>query len=176
MVFGATASSKLVARIDPRYLSGTGTILAGTALYFFSRLDFGHVNYWADIMPFIVLMSLGMGLTFVPMTLVAVHGVRTQDAGAGSGVLNTMQQVGGALGLATLSAVASHFTTQKLGELVATNPRNPLNGPEAFAHGATHAFLVGAFMIWAASAIVWLLLNVKHTELADEIPEGVHVG
>lgn len=177
MVFGATLSSKLMTKFDPRYLAGTGTLLAGFALFMFSRIEFGSENYWTDIAPFIVVMSLGMGLTFVPMTLVAVHGVRTQDAGIGSGVLNTMQQVGGALGLATLSAVASHFTTQKLGELVAANPRNPLAGLEAFADGATHAFLVGAFMIWAASLIVWLLLNVKHEEIsADGAPEGVHVG
>ena len=173
MVFGATASSKLIAKVDPRVLSGIGTILAGLALFFFSRMEYGHVNYWADIMPFIVMMSLGMGLIFVPMTLVAVHGVKAQDAGAGSGVLNTMQQVGGALGLATLSAVAAHFTTTKLADLVASGKPDP---GEAFASGATHAFFVGAIMIWAASAIIWLLLNVKHTELAEDVPEGVHVG
>ncbi|MEZ0578687.1 MFS transporter [Nocardioides sp. MH1] len=178
MVFGATVSSKLIARMDPRFLSGTGTILAGIALFAFSRLEFGAENYWTDIMPFIVLMSVGMGLTFVPMTLVAVHGVRTQDAGIGSGVLNTMQQVGGALGLATLSAVASHYTTSKAADLVASGGGvgDRLLGLHAFADGATHAFLVGAFMIWTASLIVWLLLNVKHAELGTEAPEGVHVG
>jgi len=176
MVFGATASSKLASKVDPRYLAGVGTILAGFALYSFSRLEFGQESYWTDIVPFVVLMSVGMGLTFVPMTLTAVHGVRTQDAGIGSGVLNTMQQVGGALGLATLSAVASHFATDKLGELVVADPTNPSNPAAAFAAGATHAFLVGAFMIWGASLIIWLLLNVKHTELATDAPEGVHVG
>ncbi|GAA1508802.1 MFS transporter [Nocardioides humi] len=178
MVFGATASSKLISKVDPRFLAGTGTILAGLALFGFSRLELGHESYWTDIVPFVVLMSIGMGLTFVPMTLVAVHGVRTQDAGIGSGVLNTMQQVGGALGLATLSAVASHFTTGKLGELVSSgsNPADPLTGLTAFADGATHAFIVGAFMIWTASLIIWALLNVKHTELAGDAPEGVHVG
>jgi len=89
-----------------------------------------------------------------------------------------MQQVGGALGLAILSTVASHFILERAAEL---------GGPDAdpgevailsFAEGATTAFLVGAFMIWAASALVWALLNVKHTELAtDDAPEGaaVHV-
>ena len=177
MVFGATLSSRLMSRVDPRFIAGTGTILAGFALFGFSTLEFGHENYWTDIMPFVVLMSLGMGMTFVPMTLAAVHRVRTQDAGIGSGVLNTMQQVGGALGLATLSAVAAHFTTSKMGDLMAGDPTNPLNGARAFADGATHAFLVGAFMIWGASLIVWLLLNVKHTEISEEeAPEGVHVG
>ena len=53
--------------------------------------------------PFIVLMSFGMGMTFVPLTLTAVHHLRDEDSGIGSGVLNTMQQVGGALGLAMLA-------------------------------------------------------------------------
>jgi len=185
MVFGATASSKLIARLDPRYLSGLGTILAGVALFMFSRLQFGSVSYWTDIMPWILLMSVGMGLTFVPMTLVAVHGVRTEDAGIGSGVLNTMQQVGGALGLASLSAVAAHFVAAradvlapKLAAAAQTGDKNGLLRlqMDAFAHGATHAFLVGAMMIWVASALLWLLLNVKHTELAGDAPEGVHVG
>ena len=74
----------------------------------------GHVgadvNYWTSIFPFIVLMSIGMGLTFVPLTLTAVHHVRAEDSGIGSGVLNTMQQVGGALGLAILE----HGRAQRL--------------------------------------------------------------
>lgn len=177
MVFGATASSKLLSKVDPRFLAGTGTILAGTALFAFSRIEYGAENYWTDIMPFVVLMSLGMGLTFVPMTLVALHGVRAEDAGIGSGVLNTMQQVGGALGLATLSAVASHFATDKIADLAASGYAGADIALQGFADGATHAFLVGAFMIWGASLIIWLLLNVKHEELAsDGAPEGVHVG
>ena len=52
-------------------------------------------------------MSVGMGLVFVPLTLTAVHHLRDEDSGIGSGVLNTMQQVGGALGLALLSTLAT---------------------------------------------------------------------
>ncbi len=76
------------------------------------------VNYWTQIFPFIVLMALGMGAVFVPLTLTAVHHVRAEDSGIGSGVLNTMQQVGGALGLAILSTVAVHFAQAKTDQLV----------------------------------------------------------
>lgn len=209
MVFGATASSKLISRVDPRFLAGTGTILAGFALLMFSRLSIDDstsailshvasgapigdgVNYWTHIAPFIVVMSLGMGLTFVPMTLVAVHGIRTEDSGIGSGVLNTMQQVGGALGLAFLSTIATHFATDRANELFASVQSAGGSAPSgaalaqlketvgfaAFAHGSTTAFLTGAFMIWTASLIIWSLLSVKHTELAsDEAPAGVHAG
>jgi EmrB/QacA subfamily drug resistance transporter len=174
MIAGATGSSKLIAKMDPRFLTGAGTLLGGLALFMFHQLEAGSVNYWTDVMPWVVVMSFGMGLTFVPMTLTSLHGIPTQDAGIGSGVLNTMQQVGGALGLAILSTVASHYTLERAHELVG-NPQGPVL---AFAHGATTAFLTGAFMMWGASALVWLFLNVSHKELADDAdnPELAGVG
>jgi MFS family permease len=207
MVLGATLASKLLTRVDPRFIAGTGTLLGGLSLFMFHRIDaatgagdvleaakggdhLGHtVNYWTDLMPWIVLMSFAMGLTFVSMMMAAVHHVRQQDAGIGSGVLNTMQQVGGALGLAILSTVAAHYTTghlgtiggslQGLGDRLAGVDQGALQQQTyfaAFSYGATRAFLVGAFMMWAASAIVWIFLNVKHEEMAtDAAPEGVAV-
>jgi EmrB/QacA subfamily drug resistance transporter len=199
IVIAATVSSKLMERVDPRWLAGIGTAMAGAALFGFSRLPYDDslanlsvdAHYASDILPFIVLMSLGMGMTFVPITLTAVHGVGARDSGIGSGVLNTMQQVGGALGLATLSTVAVHFTSDKVGSLVAAakagapaggadpaqaKQLETLIGHVAFTEGATHAFLTGAGMIWLGTLIVVLFLNVKHEELAvDEAPEGVGV-
>ena len=207
MVFGATLASKLMTRVDPRFISGTGTLLGGISLFMFHRLDaatgasdvlhaaqggdhLGHtVSYWADLMPFITLMSFGMGMTFVPMMMAAIHGVRSEDAGIGSGVLNTMQQVGGALGLAVLSTVAAHYTSnhlttigaslQGLGDQLAGVDQTALHRQTyfaAFSYGATHAFLVGAFMLWVASGLVWTLLNVKKEEMAEiEAPEGAAV-
>lgn len=210
IVVAATVSSKLIAWVDPRYIAGVGTAMAGLALLGFSRLSVdasptaivgaltsgqehlgADVSYWTQIFPFIALMSLGMGATFVPMTLAAVHGVGARDSGIGSGVLNTMQQVGGALGLAALSTVAVHFSTDRAAEIGAGLQQLGGTAPSgsarqaveslvyqgAFAEGATNAFLTGAFMIWAASVVVWVFLSVKHEELAtEEAPEGVHAG
>ena len=200
IVVAAVISSKLVERVDPRWLAGVGTAMAGAALFGFSKLPYddrlGHLavtaHYATDILPFIVLMSLGMGLTFVPLTLTAVHGVGARDSGIGSGMLNTMQQVGGALGLATLSTVAVHFTQDKATSLGAAaqaaaaqgGPADPqqlaqlkqLVGQVAFTEGATHAFLTGAGMIWLGTLIALVFLNAKHEDLAtDEVPEGVGV-
>jgi hypothetical protein len=143
-------------------------------------------------------MSFGMGLVFVPLTLTAVHHVRTEDSGIGSGVLNTMQQVGGALGLATLATVSLHFTSgrgdelapgilaeaqrQGLDQAMAPDKFQQLVGTAtqlgSFTDGATAAFLVGAGMILLGSLVVWLFLDVKHEELATDGPEAVpvHVG
>ncbi len=219
IIIAATIVSNLVNRIDPRYIAGVGTLMAAFALYGFSRLsvpDGGQdvlkavssgqplgsgVNYWVDIMPYVCLMALGMGAVFVPLTLTAVHNLRTEDAGVGSGVLNTMQQVGGAFGLAALATVGSHYTNahiasiaptigrgvsqldpgvvqQLLNQLHLTSP-SELVGALAyiggFPIGATHAFLVGVFMMLAGSAVVWIFLDVKHEELATETPDDVPV-
>lgn len=204
MIISATAASKLISHVDPRILSGVGTLLSAAALYGFSRLSVpdsasgmiqavsagnlgDDVSYWTHVLPFVVLMAFGMGLNFVPLTLVAVHRLRAQDSGIGSGVLNTMQQVGGALGLATLSTVALHFSSARAEEVapqigaaaqgqLSADQVGSLAGLVGFADGATHAFLVGSLMMLAASAIVWIFLDVRHEELAtDDAPEGVAV-
>lgn len=207
MVFGAMISSKLMSKVDPRFLAGTGTLLAGVALLNFNRLsvndsaatltskineqvgnfaagnaNIAHlgtdINYWTSIFPFIALMAFGMSLTFIPLTLAAVHHVEEADSGIASGVLNTMQQVGGALGLATLATIAQHFFTQtkdKLDPLVSGTEapqavKDLIVGQASFTVGGTNAFLVGAFMIWAASAILWIFLDVSHEEMATDGP------
>jgi predicted MFS family arabinose efflux permease len=199
IIVAATISSKLMEKVDPRWLAGFGTALAGAALFGFSRLPYSDsisnlsvdAHYATDILPYIVMMSLGMGLTFVPLTLTAVHGVGMRDSGIGSGVLNTMQQVGGALGLAVLSTVAVHFTSDKVSELAgaakaaggsgAVDPEKAqqlqtLIGNVAFTEGATHAFLTGAGMIWLGTVIVLVFMNARAKDLAtDEAPEGVGV-
>ena len=197
IIIAATVSSKLMEKVDPRWLAGIGTAMAGAALFGFSRLPYDDslaslsvsASYASDILPFIILMSLGMGMTFVPITLTAVHGVGARDSGIGSGVLNTMQQVGGALGLATLSTVAVHFTSDKVASLsgaaqsaggsadpAQVEKMQTLIGQVAFTEGATHAFLAGAAMIWLGTVIVLLFLNARHEDLAtDEVPEGVGV-
>ena len=190
MVLAAATASRLVARVDPRWLAATGTALAGAALFGFSRIGYDdriahlavHASYVTNVLPFVLLMSFGMGLTFVPITLTAVHGVGQRDSGIGSGVLNTMQQVGGALGLATLSTVSVHFLQQKAAELgaaakAAAAQTGAAPSPEklhalqqtiakvSFTEGATHAFLVGAGMVWLGTLIVLVFLNVRHEDL-----------
>lgn len=215
IVIGAALSSNLASRIDPRYLAGAGTIMSAISLFAFSRISIDDspsavvaalaagdpagtdLNYWTSVFPFVVLMAIGMGLVFVPLTLTAVHHVRAEDSGIGSGVLNTMQQVGGALGLAVLSTVSLHFVNARGDEVgpgiakalgdAGVDPNATVPGSTStfaeiagfqatFTEGAVHAFIVGAALMLAASVIVWAFLNVKHEELATDGPEGVHVG
>ncbi|MCY7403015.1 MAG: MFS transporter [Nocardioides sp.] len=195
IVFGAGLASNLVNRVNPRSISGVGTLLAAGALFGFSRLPFDTTfpaedvtgSYASDILPFIVLMAFGMGLTFVPVTLTAVHHLRSEESGIGSGVLNTAQQVGGALGLAVLATVATQTFTDRGKELATAGAQagGPQLSPEQmqrfqdiaqqqiFTEGSTQAFLVGSILMLAASAVIWIFLDVKHEELATDGPEGV---
>lgn len=200
LVVAAGLSSSLVNRFDPRYLAGVGTLMAAVALWGFSRLPYdtdvsslplkdlqGH--YASDLLPFIVLMAFGMGMTFVPLTLTAVHHLRAEDSGIGSGVLNTMQQVGGALGLSLLGTVATQTMDDRARELAAASKAaaadlapdqlaalQKIAGAQIFTEGSTHAFLLGAGLMIVASLVTWVFLNVRHAELATDGPEGVHIG
>jgi EmrB/QacA subfamily drug resistance transporter len=193
IVVGAGMASNLVNRINPRYIAGVGTLIAAGALYGFSTLPYDTSfppsdlvgSYVSDILPFIVMMSFGMGLTFVPVTLTAVHHLRAEESGIGSGVLNTAQQVGGALGLAVLATVATQTFTDRGKEFAAAAAGGPQPSPEQakvfaeiaqqqiFTEGSTNAFLVGSILMLAASAVIWIFLDVKHEELATDGPEGV---
>jgi len=201
IVVAAGLTSNLINRVDPRYLAGAGTLLATIALFGFSRLPYDTSfpatevtgSYVTDLLPWIICMSLGMGATFVPLTLTAVHHLRNEDTGIGSGVLNTMQQVGGALGLAILGTAATQIATDRAAEFAAAGERaaaaggpqptseqlarlQEIAGQQIFTEGAANAFLVGAGMMLLASVVVWVFLGVKHEELATDGPEGVHVG
>jgi EmrB/QacA subfamily drug resistance transporter len=198
LVAAAGIASNLINRFDARYLAGVGTLMAAGGLFWFAQLPYDtsfpvtavEGSYAGDILPGILLMSVGMGLVFVPLTLTAVHHLRDEDSGIGSGVLNTMQQVGGALGLAVLSTLATQTFEDRGAELAtaAQSAGGPAPSPErmeaiaaitqsqVFTEGATNAFLLGAIMMTAASVVVWVFLNVKHTELATDGPETpVHV-
>ena len=145
------------------------------------------MSYWADILPFIVLMSLGMGATFVPMTLAAVHGVCEPRTPASARACSTPCSRSVARSVSrpcrpwrctsrrrrpTSSSPALHQLAPQLDPGAISG----LAGLAGFTTGAAHAFLTGAFMIWTASVIVWIFLNVKHEELAtDGAPEGVGV-
>jgi len=197
LVAAAGIASNLINRMAPRILAGIGTLMAAVALFGFSRLPYDTTfpvsdvqgSYWTGLFPYILMMSFGMGLVFVPLTLTAVHHLRAEDSGIGSGVLNTMQQVGGALGLSLLGTIATQTFNDRMGELgsrvqaagggLAPGQLEALRTTifhQSFTEGATHAFLLASILMLAASAVTWVFLNVKHDELATDGPEVVHAG
>jgi MFS family permease len=109
-----------------------------------------HGTYVADVMPSILLTSLGLGAVFVPLTLIATTGLEDSDQGLASGLFNTSQQIGGALGLAILSTLAAS--------------RSPGSDKAALVHGFHWAFAGGAGFVLAGLVVLLLLLRRRDVE------------
>jgi EmrB/QacA subfamily drug resistance transporter len=150
-VAGATAS-QLVTRIGTRPVVVAGCLMAGAGIWWVSRVPL-HGSYVTDLLPGFVVMSLGAGSVFVSVTAAANAGVPADKAGLAAGLLNSSQQVGSALGLAVLSAVAitrtSHLIAARAPHLVAADA------------GYHQALLVGAILMAAAAVLAVRIGNTR---------------
>jgi hypothetical protein len=147
-------------------------------MYGYSLLEVDS-TYWLHLFPWILLQSFGMGLIFVPLTLTAVSRVANADQGVASAVLNTVQQVGGSIGLAVLGTVAANAAIDALANpLTAQAANGDPNLIELIATtaGYTDAFQVGIWMMLASLVIVVAGLSIKHEELATDGVSTAHVG
>src|SRR4051794_2139634 len=109
----------LVTRLGIRWVLASGLALSAAALVLFARLPVdGH--YWPDLLPGFLLSGIGLALAFVPMSIGGLTGVRPADAGIASGLINTTQQIGGAIGVAVVTTLATTFTNH----LVDAHPRS----------------------------------------------------
>ena len=146
-----------------------GMVIAALGLFYLSRVTVDG-DYWTDLFPGLVLMAFGMGNTFVPITLIATTNVDEHDAGLASGLFNTSQQVGGALGLAVLSTLAADKTASYL-EGLGHQP-----GPQEQAAGLVEGFQVAftsAAILVSVGAII-LALVLRSRDVANVNPEQGH--
>ena len=135
-------------------------------------------TYAGGLLPWIVVQAIGMGLLFVPLTLTAVSRVDPADAGVGSAVLNTVQQVGGAVGIAVLGTVFANAITQRTPELLAAAGTDP--SPEALQQialeaqtfGTSQAFGVAVWMMAAVTVVILVGLSIRHQDLATDVTPG----
>jgi EmrB/QacA subfamily drug resistance transporter len=162
IVIAAALSSRFIGRIGIRIPLLIGPAAATLGILWVSRIT-PSSSYLSIFWPLVVI-ALGMGFSFVPLTLTAVAGVEPHEAGLASALLNTMQQVGGALGLAVLATVAIDATRSKLTALHATTSR-ALN--IATTHGYTTAFLVAAGIAFIGLVISIVVIRVP-TPVAGE--------
>jgi hypothetical protein len=149
---GAGAAQQLIRRFGVRPVAVAGMLLAAAGLAYMTGTSAGG-SYASDLLPGIIPMSIGMGLTFVPITLIGTTNVGDADAGLASGVFNTSQQVGGALGLAVLSTFASDSTTHAL---AGGTPR-----AQAMVDGFHVAFTAGAGLIAAGAILLAVLIRPR---------------
>jgi hypothetical protein len=124
-----------------------------------------HGTYAGDLLPGLLPMSIGMGLTFVPITLLATGGVAEQDAGLASGLFNTAQQVGGSLGLAILSTLAASRTSDLLSGVHGSGAA--ATALAARVSGYHVAFIAAAVMLAGGVAILGLVVRRRDLENLD---------
>jgi EmrB/QacA subfamily drug resistance transporter len=168
---GAGTAQLLVKKLGVRLNAILGMLIAAVGLFYLSRVTVDG-TYWADLFPGLVLMSFGMGNTFVPITLIATTNVDEHDAGLASGLFNTSQQVGGALGLAVLSTLAADRTASYLTGL--GHQPGPQDRAAGLVEGFQVAFTSAAILVTIGAILLALLLRSR--DVANVNPEqGVAV-
>jgi EmrB/QacA subfamily drug resistance transporter len=166
IIVGAGLASRFLPRFGPRPLMVTGLLLATGGLVWFTRLGVAS-SYAGHVLAPEILVSLGMGLTFVPMSSTSLVGVDPKDAGVASALLNTTQQVGGALGTAFLNTVAAAAATTYL----ATRAKTASITRVAAVHGYTTAFEVSALLVALAAVVAAVFIRASRNEVQQEPAE-----
>jgi MFS family permease len=138
--------------VKPVLLIGMTSLTAG--LVYFTQVSVGG-SYLGDLLPGFLLTALGIGFAFVPISIAALAGVQDAEAGLASGLLNTSQQIGGALGIAALSTIATSRTSDSLA--------NGSTRAAALVDGFHGAFAAGAVI--AALGIVATLVLIRRDEV-----------
>jgi EmrB/QacA subfamily drug resistance transporter len=158
IAFSAVAQG-LVTRLGVRRVLPLGLALSTVALVLFARLPVdGH--YWSDLFPAFMISGLGLALAFVPMSIGALTGVGQSEAGIASGLINTTQQIGGAIGVAVATTIATTFTTHYVDSHVGASPL----GGAALTHGFQIAFYVLAALAALGALLAAVMLESRPAE------------
>jgi EmrB/QacA subfamily drug resistance transporter len=172
IVAGAGLAQQLIGRLGLRAVPLAGMVMSAVGMLLLADIPVDG-DYVTDLLPGLVLASVGIGLTFMPMTLLATATVEESEAGVASGLLNTAQQIGGALGLAVLSTLAADQTTSTLDGL----GRAPSAADQASAlvDGFQVALLTAGGLMLAGALLIAALLRRRHVQGVD-LTEPVAVG
>ncbi|MET7657044.1 MULTISPECIES: MFS transporter [unclassified Streptomyces] len=174
MVGSTQIGTRLITRVPPRLLMAPGFLLAGTGMFFLTRLEI-DTSYASVILPGLVLLGLGMGTAFMPALSLSTHGVEPRDSGVASAMVNTSQQVGGAIGTALLNTIAASATTSYIKDHIGgagSKAQQQLVQLEGQVHGYTNAiwFAVGILVLAATIAVTFI--NTGKPEVGPASGEG----
>ncbi|MFI8996162.1 MFS transporter [Streptomyces sp. NPDC053542] len=159
MITGSTQiGARLMTRVRPRLLMAPGFLLAAIAMLSLTRIDL-DTSYPALILPSFLLLGLGMGTAFMPAMSLATHGVQARDAGVASAMVNTSQQVGGAIGTALLNTIAAGATTAYATAHAAGARSADVLKLQSMVHGYTAAIWWAAGILLLASAIAFVFVT-----------------
>jgi EmrB/QacA subfamily drug resistance transporter len=169
IIISAGLASTLVTKVGYKPILAAGMVFIGAGLVWFSQIS-PDGTFLGDVLGPSLLAAVGLGLAFVPQTIAAVAGVKEHLAGLASGLINTSQQVGGALGLAVLSTVAF----PQINDNLAAAAGDPAAAPAILTDGYADAFLAGAALAVLGLIATLTLIRGKdsraHMELGDGVP------
>jgi len=164
LIGASGVASRFVDRFTPKPILVAGLLISTGGFVLLTRVS-GHGDYASHVLPAMIILGVGIGMSFVPVTIAGTSGVTPEDSGLASGLLNTTQQVGGSLGLAILSSIATSRTTSALHTGSAL--------PAALTHGFKDAFIVGAGLCASGAVFTIALLPGRRRESAAEDVETV---
>jgi EmrB/QacA subfamily drug resistance transporter len=159
LIGSSAVASGFVDRFTPKPILVAGLLISTGGFLFLTSVS-GPGDYASHVLPSMIILGIGMGMAFVPVTIAGTSGVAPEDSGLASGLLNTTQQVGGSLGLAILASVATSRTTSAVHTGLALQL--------ALTHGFKGAFLVGALLCALGAAFTAALLPGRRREPAEE--------
>ncbi|MFG2630544.1 MFS transporter [Streptomyces sp. NPDC048473] len=160
MITGSTQiGARLMTRVPARKLMGPGFLTAAVGMLLLTQLEIGS-SYTTLILPAQLLLGLGMGTAFMPAMSLATHGVEPRDSGVASAMVNTSQQVGGAIGTALLNTIAASAATAYATSHAALGATDPeLLKLQSMVHGFTGAIWWAVGILVVASAIAVTFIN-----------------
>ena len=165
IILSAGVASELVTRVGFKPVLATGLGLIAIALAWFSQVSLGG-GFVSDILGPSLLAAVGLGFAFVTTTIAAVSGIEERESGLASGLINTSQQIGGALGLAVLTTIANTRTD----DLMASTGGDPAALPNALTEGFQSAFLGGSAI--AALGLVLTLVLIRSRDSRAHVEAG----
>ena len=168
IIIAATLAARLLPRFGPRPLMVIGFVMGCLGLIWLTQIGV-DTSYAAHILPAELLISLGLGTAFVPLSSTALLGVGEHDAGVAGALFNTSQQVGGSLGTALLNTLAASATASYL----VVHGSSAASQQLASIHGYTVGFTVGAVLLGLAAIVSAVLLTAKKQDVANV--EGIPV-
>ncbi|MDX3385561.1 MFS transporter [Streptomyces niveiscabiei] len=174
MITGSTQiGTRLMTRVAPRLLMGPGFLVAALGMFLLTQMTVDS-SYAALLLPAMLLLGLGMGTAFMPAMSMATQGVEPRDAGVASAMVNTSQQVGGAIGTALLNTIAASATTSYVKDHIAgaAGKQQQLVQLEGMVHGYTSAIWFAVGILVAASVIAFTLINAGRPNLGRGVEEG----
>jgi MFS family permease len=164
IITGATLASRLLPRFGPRAVMTGGLLLGMVGLFLFSTLDV-HSAYVSTVLPAEVIVSLGMGLSFVAMSSTALIGVSAEDAGVASALVNATQQTGGTMGAALINTIATSATVS----YVAAHGKSVASLTAGSIHGYTTAFTFSAIVLAVAGVSAFALIRRGRPDATEAV-------